>query len=60
MGFSAILADENNLIVPFAYHLQFGLTNHGISAQKALAVSGNKFKNHVINKDLLISDVQCL
>lgn len=25
MGFSAMLADEYLLIVPFAYHLQFGL-----------------------------------
>jgi len=26
MGFSAMLADEYILIVPFAYHLQSGLT----------------------------------
>jgi len=25
MGFSAMLADEYILIVPFVYHLQFGL-----------------------------------
>ena len=39
IGFSDILADEYALIVPFATHLQFGLTNHGISAQqKALTL----------------------
>lgn len=34
MGFSAMLADEYVLIVPFVYHLQSGLTNHRISAQQ--------------------------
>ena len=39
--FSAMLAEEYVLIVPFAYHLRFGLKDHRISAlQKALTVSG--------------------
>jgi len=42
MGFSAMLTDEYIMIVSFAYHLQFGLKDHGISTQqKALAVIGN-------------------
>ena len=43
MRFSAMLAEEYILIVPFAYHLQSGQMNHRIPAQqKALAVGCNR------------------
>jgi hypothetical protein len=48
------MAKNNRLIVrdPFCGEIEPNAIN--------LCVSGNKFKNHVINKDLPIYDVQCL